>query len=724
MNVHSIRVALSRATTIAIVVAASLIPLVANVSTSGAATGTTTYTCPSGGTLSGTTCDVTTGTTYAATATTSATTYTCPSGGTLSGTICDVTNGGTYAASYEQTGSSPTYGYSCPNGGSSDGAGNCISSYAATATYTCSSGTLEGDGVTCLTSMGNYTATATYTCGSGWSGGGSSSQCYRFISTTQATCTADSGTWLGGGSCETYASGSGPTYSCPSGGTLTDGYGGYTCLTSTSAPATLSYSCPNGGSSDGAGNCTSTYGASYSQTGSSPTYGYACPSGGSLSGTTCTTTSSSTYNATATLGATTYTCTGSDTLSGTTCTSPSSSTYNATATYAATATANDGTVFTATSILSQVAAQTAATAQATAYNSANQTTTTPPIVTTYTANATAIDGTVFTATSTVSQVAAQTAATAQATAHNASTTTYTATAIATDGTVFTATSVVSQADAQSNANDEATFHDTTNATTIVVSPSATNVLRSVPLTATVVVANAPSNAQGTIVATLAGPVSTSSAGCQTTAPSRFASAGKKSYIVTVAGSGSYPIAIAAPSQPGCYAWRATVTYAGGVKANIDASGKSSVFVAVVTLSANRVSIPTSKVLARTVAVATRTQAINQPATSATVTVWNEKALSTKAGTTVIAGHVSSPGSAAGVLSGAAKLKAGSLVYATTSTGKMTTWIVTKIQTVSSIPASLFAGGGAHRLVLLTCAGTYNPTLGHYTTYVIVTARAA
>jgi hypothetical protein len=299
-----------------------------------------------------------------------------------------------------------------------------------------------------------------------------------------------------------------------------------------------------------------------------------------------------------------------------------------------------------------------------------------------------------------------------------------ATATATDGTVFTATSSVSQAAAQTAANAEVTVYDTTNATTVTIVPTAANVPRSVPLVATVVVTNAPSNAGGTIVATLMGPVSTSSVGCQATAPSRFASAGKKSYTAKAVGGGSYTIAAAAPSRPGCYAWSATVTYAGGVKASLAASGKSSLFVVATHLAANRVSIPTSGVLARTVAVATRTREINQLATATTVAVWNAKALSAKTGTTVIAGHVSSPGSAAGILSRATQLKAGSLVYATTSTGKVTTWTVTKIQTVSSIPASLFAGGGTHRLVLLTCVGTYNPTLGHYTTYVIISARAS
>ena len=48
--------------------------------------GTTTYSCPSGGTLSGTSCVTTT--TTAATPTTGGTTYSCSSGDSLSGSTC------------------------------------------------------------------------------------------------------------------------------------------------------------------------------------------------------------------------------------------------------------------------------------------------------------------------------------------------------------------------------------------------------------------------------------------------------------------------------------------------------------------------------------------------------------------------------------------------------------------------------------------------------------
>jgi hypothetical protein len=110
------------------------------------------YTCPSGGTLSGSTCTMTS--TYAAT---SGPPYSCPSGGTLSGTTCTTTvnfnqatciaNGltwvlgvgcvtGTYAAS-------PTY--TCPSGGTLSGSTCTITTtYAATLNYnygyTCPSG--------------------------------------------------------------------------------------------------------------------------------------------------------------------------------------------------------------------------------------------------------------------------------------------------------------------------------------------------------------------------------------------------------------------------------------------------------------------------------------------------------------------------------------------------------------------------------------------------------
>lgn len=148
------------------------------------------YSCPSGGVLSGTTCNTTSS--YAALIS-----YTCPSGGALSGTTC--VNQSTYAA----TGTYPaTPSYTCPSGGSLSG--------------------------TACTISGNYTATAT----SYWLGNGikwpSLAQCSNSCNGGRITCR----NW-----CKT-----GMVYSCPSGGTLV----GATCYTSSAYTATTNYSCSAG----------------------------------------------------------------------------------------------------------------------------------------------------------------------------------------------------------------------------------------------------------------------------------------------------------------------------------------------------------------------------------------------------------------------------------------------------------------------------------------------
>ena len=82
------------------------------VGSSTAATPTTTYSCPSGGTLSGSTCYVTSTSSYAASY--SSGYYYCPSGGSLSGSTCYVTTTSSYPATATTT-------YSCPSGGTLSG---------------------------------------------------------------------------------------------------------------------------------------------------------------------------------------------------------------------------------------------------------------------------------------------------------------------------------------------------------------------------------------------------------------------------------------------------------------------------------------------------------------------------------------------------------------------------------------------------------------------------
>jgi hypothetical protein len=287
-----------------------------------------TYTCPSGGTLSGTTC--TTTSSYAATFQPGW--YSCPSGGTVSGSSCVSTS--TYAATWN-----PGY-YYCPSGGSLSGS-TCFtsSSYGASYTsgyYTCpSGGSLSGS--TCSTTT---TYSGAYGCGprgAYWYAG----RCYEARGAAIGTCNAG-WTYNGAGTCvrSGYANQSPTGWYCGGGypagpdgahycyalgsdnwtcnaGDTGGGYYDPTCYHTTSYAASYTpgyYSCPSGGSLSGS-TCTisSSYGASY-QNG-----WYTCPSGGSLSGSTCTVTSS--YAATWNPGY--YTCPSGGTLSGSTCTTTS-----------------------------------------------------------------------------------------------------------------------------------------------------------------------------------------------------------------------------------------------------------------------------------------------------------------------------------------------------------------------------------------------------------------
>jgi hypothetical protein len=122
----------------------------------------------------------------------------------------------------------------------------------ATPTYTCSMGTLyAGNECQVFNSQNPFVS---YVCPSGWSGPYSgTSECYRTITTTAATCSADGGSYSGT-TCTLYDYVP-PTYSCsglsPSGETLS----GSTCWWYTYPPATISgytytwgYACPGGGS--------------------------------------------------------------------------------------------------------------------------------------------------------------------------------------------------------------------------------------------------------------------------------------------------------------------------------------------------------------------------------------------------------------------------------------------------------------------------------------------
>jgi hypothetical protein len=229
--------------------------------------------------------------------------YSCPSGGSLSGSTCTVTSSATIS------------GYSCPSGGALSGSTCTISSTPSVSGSSCpSGGALSGS--TCTIYYG-ATGTVVYSCPSGWSGP-SGSSCYRYTKTGTpfpSSCTNNGGTAIGtvnsNPNCELFtAANSSIVYTCPSGGTLS----GTACITSTYQATPPVTSCPGGGTYNGTTCVISTYNATpaYSCSSGTPSgayclttysatytsyYGYICTVGGSLSGTNCSLTSSSSPSA-------------------------------------------------------------------------------------------------------------------------------------------------------------------------------------------------------------------------------------------------------------------------------------------------------------------------------------------------------------------------------------------------------------------------------------------
>ena len=246
--------------------------------------------------------------------TTNKTTYTCPSGYTLSGTTCykNLADSKVDAkANYKTTdvvvnalknttGSYPVYAnpivdvdssYTCPSGYTRSG-NTCYKSVSATAesetvSYTCPSGYTRSGSKCIKTETINATASTgrtTYTCPRGYTLSGT-----KCTKTTTSTVSATKSTD------KVYKYGT--FQSAPS---------GYICSTSTQYVCTSSSNCPG-------------YITVYTSCYKNQTT-YTCPSGYTKSGTKCTRTTTSTVNATANAGATTYTCPSGYTKSGTKCT--------------------------------------------------------------------------------------------------------------------------------------------------------------------------------------------------------------------------------------------------------------------------------------------------------------------------------------------------------------------------------------------------------------------
>ena len=275
--------------------------------------------------------------------TTDKTKYVCPTGYTLSGTTCykNLADSKIEAtANYKTidvvvdalkntTGSYPVYAdpivdadssYTCPSGYDRDG-DKCYKSISATAesetvSYTCPSGYTK-NGTKC-TKTETISATVsggqtTYTCPSGYRKNGTKCTKTETISATvsggQTTYTCPSGYRKNGTKCTktttTTTSATKTTDKVYKYGTFQSAPSGYICSTSTQYVCTSSSNCPG-------------YITVYTSCYKNQTT-YTCPSGYTKSGTKCTKSTTSTINATANTSATTYTCPSGYTQSGSIC---------------------------------------------------------------------------------------------------------------------------------------------------------------------------------------------------------------------------------------------------------------------------------------------------------------------------------------------------------------------------------------------------------------------
>lgn len=302
--------------------------------------GDTNYTCPSGYTLEGTTCVATTsvirntieGSTY----------YTCDNGGSLSGTRCY------YNASYRSGNTT----YVCPSGYSDNGS-NCVKTQSYTGSYhagsssygNCPAGWLANGSICYYNALqskswSNPTVQTSKTPLSVYENATSK----RILTNGSSACT------LRGCNYIYYYYTATISYSCPYGGSRSGSYctqsrpvnttsGYYTCddgsrqssstcykkvyTSKIASTSSGSYYCPNGGSLSGS-QCS--YSATYHKNSNSTQE--SCPSGYYRDGNVCKKTVSATRNTTPT----TYSCPAGYSVSGTKCTKTIAATKNTTET--------------------------------------------------------------------------------------------------------------------------------------------------------------------------------------------------------------------------------------------------------------------------------------------------------------------------------------------------------------------------------------------------------
>jgi Sortase domain len=96
------------------------------------------------------------------------------------------------------------------------------------------------------------------------------------------------------------------------------------------------------------------------------------------------------------------------------------------------------------------------------------------------------------------------------------------------------------------------------------------------------------------------------------------------------------------------------------------------------------------------------------------------------GSTLIAGHVDSARAGPGAFGPLRDARRGDSVQVTTRNGQTRTYRVVSVQVMpkSKLPTSIYSRRGRPRLVLVTCGGPFDPSIGRYRDNVVVTAIPA
>ena len=96
------------------------------------------------------------------------------------------------------------------------------------------------------------------------------------------------------------------------------------------------------------------------------------------------------------------------------------------------------------------------------------------------------------------------------------------------------------------------------------------------------------------------------------------------------------------------------------------------------------------------------------------------------GSILVAGHVDSAKGGPGAFNRLHEARRGDSVQVTTRNGQTRTYRVVSVQVMlkSKLPTSIFSRRGRPRLVLVTCGGPFDPSIGRYRDNVVVTAVPA